>query len=338
MKSNMKAIIPVAGAGTRLRPLTYTQPKSLIPIAGKPIISFTIDRLLKEGIEEFIFIIGYLGEKIKNYVERKYPDLDATFITQEERLGSAHAMWVAREHIQDASEIIIFFGDTIVDADLTTFIQHDGSALAVKKVIDPRQFGIVEFDPDNQLRRLVEKPKIPKSDMAMVGVYKIKEVDLFLDALEFNITKEIRTNDEFPLTDALMRMLEKGVTFKTFTVDNWFDCGKKEVLLETNAIFLDREGYASQDLPNFDNSIIIHPVNIGKNCRIRNSIIGPHVTIGSNVHINNAILKDSIIGSFTIINEVILQQSVIGNDTSITGLRQSLNIGDNTEIDFSAPC
>ena len=334
----MKAIIPVAGAGTRLRPLTYTQPKPLIPIAGKPIISFTIDQLLEAGIREFVFIIGYLGEKIKNYIEEDYPDLDATFVSQEERLGSAHAMWIAREAFAEAKEVVIFFGDIIIDANLSEFIKHPGSCLAVKKVPDPRQFGIVEFNDDQEVHRLVEKPRIPKSDLAMVGVYKIGQVDVFLKALEFNISRDIHTNGEFPLTDALMRMLEKGVEFNTFTVDNWFDCGRKEVLLETNAIFLDREGYASSDLPVFDNSIIIHPVSIGDNCEIVNSIIGPHVTIGSNVVIDNAILKNSIIGNFTSIKEVILQKSVVGNDTSITGLRQSLNIGDNTEIDFSTPC
>ena len=134
-----------------------------------------------------------------------------------------------------------------------------------------------------------------------------------------------------------MRMIEKGIPFSAITVDNWFNCGKKEVLLETNAILLDREGYASNDLPNYDNSIIIHPVSIGEGCQISNSIIGPHATIGQNAVIANAIIKNSIIGNYAFIKEVILQKSVVGNDTAITGLRQSLNIGDNTEIDFSSP-
>jgi glucose-1-phosphate thymidylyltransferase len=331
----MKAIIPVAGAGTRLRPLTYTQPKPLLPVAGKPILSFILDQLLSVGVEEFIFIIGYLGEKIKHYVEESYPDLKAVFVTQEERLGSAHAIYTAREYFAQAQELIIFFGDSIIDMDMQQLVREPHSCLAVKKVDDPRQFGIVELDEEGQVHRLIEKPRIPKSALAMVGAYKIREVDALLEALEFNISRHIQTNDEFPLTDALMRMLEKGIPFKTLTVDNWFDCGRREVLLETNAIFLDREGYASNDLPPFDNTIIIHPVSIGENCQIENSIIGPHVTIGANVVIHNAILKNSIIGNFTSIKEVILQNSVVGNDTSITGLRQSLNIGDNTEIDFS---
>lgn len=333
----MKAIIPVAGAGTRLRPLTYTQPKPLIPVAGKPIISFIIDQLKAVGIQDFVFVIGYLGEKIKNYVDQEYPEINKEYVNQEERLGSAHAIWTAREYFRAAEEVFIFFGDVIVDADFQAIVDNPSSCLGSKKVNDPWAYGIIELDEDGFARRLVEKPKIPKSDLAMVGIYKVKEVPLFVEALEFNINNNIRSNGEFPLTDALMRMIEKGARFDTVTVDNWFNCGKKEVLLETNATFLDREGYASSDLPGFDNSIIIHPVSIGANCEIIDSIIGPHVTIGNNATIYRAILHDSIIGNYATIKEVILQKSVVGNDTAITGLRQSLNLGDNTEIDFSLP-
>ncbi|MBK7873126.1 MAG: NTP transferase domain-containing protein [Saprospiraceae bacterium] len=333
----MKAIIPVAGAGTRLRPLTYTQPKPLIPVAGKPIISFIIDQLMEVGVREFVFIIGYLGEKIKDYVEQTYPNLKKEFVTQEERFGSAHAIWTARAAWKNADEVIIFFGDIIVDVDFQKVMDFPGSCLGVKKVTDPREFGVVEYGEDNVVNRVVEKPKIPKSDMAMVGFYKIKEVSVLCEALDFNIKNQIRTEEEYPLTDALMRMIEKGVQLRTITVDNWFNCGKREVLLQTNAILLDREGYASADLPEFDSAIIIHPVSIGADCQIVNSIIGPHVTIGNNAKINNAIVKDSIIGNYASLREVILHHSVVGNDTAITGMKHSLNIGDNTEIDFSFP-
>lgn len=331
----MKAIIPVAGAGTRLRPLTYTQPKPLIPVAGKPIISFIIDQLRDAGVQDFVFIIGYLGEKIQLYVEQTYPDINKSFVVQDERQGSAHAIWMAREEFRDADEVIIYFGDVIIDVNFREVVQSDCSCLGVKKVNRPWEYGIVELDKKKTIKRLVEKPKIPKSELAMVGFYKIREVSILIDALEFNINNNIRSNGEFPLTDALMRMVERGVKLLPVVVDNWFNCGKKEVLLETNANFLDREGYASSELPSFDNSIIIHPVSIGANCEIENSIVGPHVTIGNDTKITNAIVRDSIIGNFASIKEVILQKSVVGNDAAITGVRQSLNIGDNTEIDFS---
>ncbi len=331
----MKAIIPVAGTGARLRPLTYTQPKPLIPVAGKPIISFIIDQLRAVGINDFVFIIGYLGEKIKDYVDHAYPSIHKEYVMQQERLGSGHALWVAREYWQEADEVMIFFGDVIVDVDFSKVMESPFSYLGVKRVLNPREFGVVEYDEYNIVSKVVEKPRIPKSDMAMVGFYKIREVKALAEALDFNIEHNILTNGEFPLTDALMRMIEKGAELHTYTVDNWFNCGKKEVLLETNAILLDRDGYASSFIPEFDSSIIIHPVSIGENCQISNSIIGPHVTVGHNCKINDAIVKDSIIGNYASLREVILHHSVIGNDTAITGMRTSLNIGDNTEIDFS---
>ena len=331
----MKAVIPVAGAGTRLRPHTYTQPKPLIPVAGKTIISFIIDQLVEVGIRDFVFIIGYLGEKIQLYLEKNYPELNKEFVYQDKREGSGHAIWTARDAIKGADEIFIFFGDTIIDFNIQKVLNEPNSCFCVKKVDDPREFGVVEYDDDGIVNRVVEKPNIPKSNMAMVGLYKIKEVDMLIDIIDNNIKNKIMTHGEYQLTDALMGMINQGVKFTTILVNNWFDCGKKEILLETNAKLLDKEGYASSDLPAYDNTIIIHPVSIGKKCKISNSIIGPHVTIGNNVVINYSIIKESIIGNYASINEVVLQQSLVGSDAAIKGLRQSLNIGDNTEIDFS---
>lgn len=330
----MKAVIPVAGAGTRLRPLTYTQPKPLIPVAGKPIISFMIEQLTAVGVRDFVFVIGYLGEKIRDFLVQRYPDLNMEFVEQHHREGSGHAIWTAKSAWEKEDELIIVFGDTIIDLDFRAVLDSKSSVLGVKKVQTPKDFGVVEMDAEGKVVRLVEKPVIPKSNVAMVGFYKIREVQKLLDALNFNVENNVRTEGEFPLTDALQHMIDNGVDFATQAVNNWYDCGKKEILLEANAILLGKEGYATEDLPNFDNAIIIHPVSIGANCAISNSIIGPHVTIGSNVAIQYSIVKNSIIGNYAAIHEAVLQQSVIGNDSSITGLRQSLNIGDNTEIDF----
>ncbi len=330
----MKAIIPVAGAGKNLRPLTYTQPKPLIPVAGKPIICYIIDQLTSLGVQDFVFIIGYLGEKIRDFVEQTYPDIHKTFVTQDHREGSGHAIWTARESFRDSNQIIIFFGDTILDVDFNRIIKSESSCVAVQKVKNPRDFGLVEFHPDGFVKRFVEKPSIPLSDMALVGVYKIADPSALIEGLDYNIRNNIRTDGEFPLTDGLMRMLERGIPFSTVKVDNWFDCGRKEILLETNALLLEREGYASSVIPEFVNTIVIPPVSIGEQCQIKNSIIGPHVTIGNHAVIESAIVKNSIIGNYASIREAVLQASVIGNDTAITGLRQSLNIGDNTEIDF----
>ena len=271
-------------------------------------------------------------------MESAYPELNTTFVIQENRLGSGHAIWTAREEIKGEDEIIIFFGDTIIDADFKAIMKSTTSCLGIKRVDDPRQFGVVEFNKEGVVTRVVEKPKIPKSNMAMVGFYKILEVDLLLQVLDEKIQSSsniIGKGNEYPLTDSLMEMINRGAKMTVSKVNNWFDCGKKEILLKTNAILLDKEGYASSYLPTYDNSIVIHPVSIGANCKITNSIIGPHSTIGDNAVIDSAIVRNSIIGNYASLKEVVLQNSVVGNDTSITGMRQSLNIGDNTEIDFS---
>ncbi|MCH8331093.1 MAG: NTP transferase domain-containing protein [Bacteroidetes bacterium] len=331
----MKAIIPVAGAGTRLRPLTYTQPKALIPIAGKTILGFIIDQLKDAGFNEFVFIIGYLGEKIEDYVSKKYPDIKAHFIKQDTREGIGHAIWSAKEVIEKDEEIFIVLGDTIFEAELKEVLKSKYSSLGVKKVDDPRFFGVAEINKDGFIKRVDEKPKMPKSNLALVGVYYIKESGQLMEALDYNIKKDVKTINEFQLTDAIQRMLEKGTKFTSFKIGNWYDCGKKEVLLETNATLLKKMEYASQDIPMFENTIIVHPVSIAEGVKISNSIIGPNVTLGENATIKYGLIKESIIGSYARIEDASLHHSVIGSDAYIKGISQSLNIGDNTEIDFS---
>lgn len=330
----MKAVIPVAGAGTNLRPHTFTQPKPLIPVAGKPIIAFIMDQLIEAGVKEFVLVIGYLGEKIKQYVEARYPDISLEWVSQNQRQGLGHAIWTAREHLRDADEIVILLGDTIVDINYETFFNLEQSCLGIKKVQDPRKFGVVEVDANGFVEKAVEKPSIPKSNLAMVGLYKFDEVDLLISSIEENINQGIRTHGEYQLTDAIMRMVEKGVKIRTMEVNNWFDCGKKDILLETNAMLLSRPGFADKVHKEFLNTIIIPPVSIGEDCDISHSIIGPNVSIGNHSRITYSVLSDSIIGSYTSIEKVVLEQSIIGSDGVIRGMRQSLNIGDNTEIDL----
>lgn len=331
----MKAIIPVAGAGTKLRPHTYTQPKALIPVAGKPILGFIIDQLEEVGCKEFIFITGYLGEKIEDYIREKYSHIQSHFVRQNTREGIGHAIWMAKDFIKKDEEVVIVLGDTVFEVNLKEIFEMPHSVLGVKKVDDPRNFGVAEFAEDNVISKVVEKPQIPKSNMALVGIYKIKESKALLEAIDYNIKNNIRTKEEFQLTDAIMRMIEKGIKFSAYKINNWFDCGKKEVLLETNALMLKKIAPAFQQIPLFENTIIIHPVSIAEGCKISNSIIGPNVTLGEKTTINYSIIKDSIIGNYSDLEDVVLHHSVVGSDATIRGLSQSLNIGDDTEIDFS---
>lgn len=329
----MKAIIPVAGIGTRLRPHTHTQPKALIPVAGKPILAHIVDTLIEAGYNEFIYIIGYMGDKIENYISTQYPGVTNHFVIQTTGKGVGYAIWLAKEHILDDEELLIVFGDTIFDVNLQEVKALPHSALGLKKVDDPRAFGVAELDEQGFIRKVVEKPSIPKSNLALVGIYKIKESTALKEALDYNISNNIRTQNEFNLTDAIMRMINSGLRFRGFIVDNWFDCGKKDILLETNSMLLKRLG-PKQDFSKYENTVIIPPVHISENCKISNSIIGPDVSIGDDTIVNYSIIKNSIIGPYSHLENAILQDSLIGNDAVYKGMIQSLNLGDSTEINF----
>ena len=332
----MKAIIPVAGAGTKLRPLTYTQPKALIPIAGKTILGVIVDQLTEAGITEFIYVIGYLGEKIQHYIEKTYPHLKNTFITQNDRRGTGHAIWLAKEDVQD-DEVMIVLGDTVCDYSVKEVIESGVSQIGVRKVDDPRGFGVAELNDKDMVTRMVEKPIIPKSNMAMVGIYYIKETDAMFRALDKHLNNTADENGEYHFTNALQHMLEDGISLHAFRVNNWFDCGKKESLLSTNAILLKQmlETHPDKQQYKFEGTVIIPPVNIAEGCKIEHSIIGPNVTIGEHTKVKSSIVRDSIIGSFAELQQVVLNSSIIGNDAYVRGLSQSLNIGDNTEIDLA---
>jgi len=328
----MKAIIPVAGAGTKLRPHSYTQPKALIPLAGKTVLSIIIDQLRSAGINEFVFIVGYLGDKIQDYVKTKYPDIKAQYVHQYDRQGVGHAIKLARTIVSN-DEVFVVLGDTICEYNVQEVVNSPHSMIGVKKVDDPREFGVAEMEEDGTIVHVVEKPQIPKSNMAMVGLYKIRESEQMFQCLENNILQGLRSHGEYSLTDALDCMIKMGVQFKSFKVENWFDCGRKETLLESNAILLKKFAPVT-DARQFENTVIVPPVSIGTGCTIKNSIIGPNVTIGEHTVIDDSIVKNSIIGSFSNLFDIVLDESVIGSDTNLRGETRSLNIGDNTSIDL----
>lgn len=328
----MKAIIPVAGAGTKLRPHSYTQPKALIPLAGKTVLGIIIDQLRGAGIREFVFVVGYLGDKIRDFVKTKYPDVTAHYVHQYDRQGVGHAIELTRSIIGD-DEMFVVLGDSICEFDVQAVAASPHSMIGVRKVDDPRGFGVAEIEEDGFINRVVEKPQIPKSNMALVGVYKIKETAQMFQCLENNIRQGLRSHGEYSLTDALDCMIQAGVKFQAFKVENWFDCGRKETLLESNALLLKK--FAPQtDASRFENTVIIPPVSIAEGCMIKNSIIGPDVSVGEGTTIDYSIVKQSIIGAYSNLFDIVLDDSVIGSDTNLRGETRSLNIGDNTSIDL----
>lgn len=324
---NVRAIIPVAGIGTRLRPHTYTLPKVLLNVAGKPILGHILDRLKLEGISKITFVVGYLGEKVREYVENNY-DFETEYINQEEQEGLGHAIYIAKETFGD-DELLIILGDTVFDLDLRKMLSEKYSALGVKEVEDPRRFGVAIVQ-NNFITKLVEKPETPISKLAIVGIYYIKNSKLLTNCLDEIIRKDIRTKDEYQLTDALQLMIQKGEKFVPFFVEGWFDCGKPETLLSTNHHLLEK----LNNTENIDGVTIIKPVYISPKSKIENSIIGPYTTINDGAIIKNSIIVNSIVGVNAIVENEILRDSIIGNNTVIKGQFRKLNTGDSTEIIF----
>ncbi len=334
----MKVVIPAAGAGKRLFPHTFTKPKPMVYIAGKPIIGHILDRMKDVKPEEIIMVVGYKKEQISSYVDKNYSDIfNIKYVDQTEQLGLGHSIYVARDEIGD-SEIMIALGDMIFKAGYLEFYTHYlnngdcSGSIGVREVEDPKKYGIVELE-GKYIKRLEEKPARPKSRLGIAGVYFIKETKLFLSILEDMIKKDTRTRGEYQLTDALQEMVSRGHRLKTFPVSSWYDCGHQESLLETNRVLLDEKEDVDH-VHEIKDSVIIPPVAIGDNVTIINSVVGPHASIASDSVIESSIISDSVIGSRSHISKVNLQRSIVGDDASVHGKHNSLNIGDSSSIEF----
>lgn len=326
----MIAVIPVAGFGTRLRPHTYTIPKVLLNVAGKPIIAHILDSLVGHGIKDVTIIVGHMGDQVESYVRSHYPTLHTEFVEQGEPLGLGHAIWCARETFNH-DPLFIILGDTIFDADLEALFRLPTSAIGVKPVDDPRRFGVVELKADGTVARLVEKPAQPPSNLAIVGLYLLRNTPLLIECLEYLIASDTRTKGEYQLTDALQCMVERGESIAVFPIEGWYDCGKPEALLETNRFLLDRWMQAVS--PPTD-VIILPPSYVAPTAIIERSVIGPYATIGEGAIIRDALIRNSIIGSGALVTAVVLNDSLIGNNAVVAGSFHQLNVGDSSQINY----
>lgn len=321
----MRAIIPVAGVGSRLRPHTYTLPKVLLNVAGKPILGHILDKLLEEGITSATIIVGYMGDLVEEYVKSNY-DFDVEFVEQPIREGLGHSIYLAKESLGD-EPILIILGDTIFDVDLRPVLNGEFSSLGVKNVDDPRRFGVVEMKA-GAVRHLIEKPEHPPTNLAIVGLYFIKHPRLLSECLIELVEGGHRTRGEFQLTDALQMMIDRGEKFTTFHVDGWYDCGKPETLLETNRHLL-----MQTPLERKISGVVINPpVHIAPSARISNSIIGPYATIADGASVEDSIVTDSIVGSGAQVEQALITESIVGNEASVHGVFRRVNIGASSEL------
>jgi glucose-1-phosphate thymidylyltransferase len=301
--------------------------KVLLNVAGKPIIAHILDKLVEYKIDEVTIVVGYLGEQIKEYVSSHY-SLKVDFVDQEERLGLGHAIYLSR-HTMSHDPIFIILGDTIFDFNLQSVLSSKQSSLGVKYVEDPRRFGVAELDGDH-VQRLVEKPEQPKSHLALVGLYYIKNPTILIDALKEMIKGGKKTKGEFQLTDALQMMIDRGEKFSTFPVDGWYDCGKTETLLETNRVLLTKDG---SFIPQRD-VLVIPPVFISPRATVHNCVIGPYVTIAEDANVQECILKNSIVCEGASVSNGLFEDSIVGNNALIQGSYKRVNLGDSSELVF----
>lgn len=333
----MKIIVPMAGIGKRMRPFTFTTPKPLIPIAGKPIVQLLIEEIasvVKEDIEEIAFIVGHFGEE----VEKRLLEIAQSFgaigkiCYQEEALGTAHAIYCAKDTLE--GKVLIAYADTLFKANFNLDENAD-SVIFVKTVDNPSAFGVVKVDENNKITDFVEKPKDNISNKAIIGIYYFKEGKQLKNEIEYLIENQITVGGEYQLTTALENLKNKNLLIKPGKVYEWLDCGNKNATVYTNSKILEfeKDEKLIDDSIKNENSIIISPCYIGKNVILKNSIIGPFVSVGEGCNVTNTIIKNSIVLTNANIENSILNNSLIGNYSKVKSSSKELALGDySTEL------
>ncbi|MBM3171558.1 MAG: NTP transferase domain-containing protein [Bacteroidetes bacterium] len=329
----MNIIIPMAGMGKRMRPHTLTIPKPLIPIAGKPIVQRLVEdiaRVCPDRIDNIVFVTGHFGEDVEQRLLETAAQVGATghIRYQEEALGTAHAVYCGQEFLEGPT--VIAFADTLFSADFKMDVQQDG-IIWVKEVEDPSAFGVVTLDSEGYINGMVEKPNTFVSNLAIIGIYFVKNGLGLKTQIEYLLNNDLKTKGEYQLTDALENMRTQGARWATGAVTEWLDCGNKDATVYTNQRMLEliqrRETLVSTDAQIID-SIIIPPCYIGAGARIEQSVLGPHASIGAHSHIRRSVLKNSIVQEHTSVQNVVLSDSMIGNHARLNGKAGNYSLGD----------
>jgi glucose-1-phosphate thymidylyltransferase len=334
----MKVIVPMAGRGSRLRPHTLTVPKPLVPVGGKPIVHRLVEDIAAvcaEKIEEIAFVVGDFGAEVESELLAVAEKLGAkgSIHYQTQPLGTAHAVLCAAEKL--SGPVVVAFADTLFRANFK-INQEDEGILWVKQIDDPSAFGVIKMNDKGEIIDFVEKPKEFVSDLAMIGIYYFKQGEKLRKELEYLIDNNIIKGGEYQLPDALRRLTEAGYVFKPGEVNEWLDCGNKEVTVHTNQRVLEFDWEAQKQLVHetveIENSVIIPPCYVGKNVKISNSVIGPHVSLGEGTEVINCNISNSIVQQDTSLKNAVLADSMIGSKVAYHGQALDLSLGDFTTI------
>lgn len=325
----------MAGRGSRLRPHTLTIPKPLIPIAGKPIVHRLVEDIagvLNQDIDEVAFIIHEsFGKKVEEELIAIAQKLGAkgTIYYQNEALGTGHAIMCAKDSLNGPA--VIAYADTLIRADFDLDKTAD-SVIWVKQVDQPEAFGVINLNENNEIIELVEKPKEFVSDLAVIGIYYFKDVAVLKNELQLVLDNNIVHGGEYQINDGIKQMMAKGMKFVPGKVEEWMDCGNKDVTVDTNnrmLNFLHNDGIHLIDYDvKQENSTIIPPCYIGKNVVLTNATIGPNVSLGDGCHVIDSTIKNSLIQTHSHIKNAHLDNAMIGNHVSFEGKFTSISIGD----------
>jgi len=324
----------MAGYGTRLRPHTWSRPKQLISLAGKGVLSHILDMfktLPDPDNIEYIFIVGYLGDKIEAYIKKNHPELKGRYVIQDEMQGQSHAIYLAKEYLN--GPMLMVFADTLIETDLSFLAKDTSDIIAwVKPVPDPRRFGVTEIGDDGFVKRLIEKPKEMYNNLAVVGFYYFRQSSDLITAIQEQMTLGLKLKGEFFLADAVNIMLKNGARMSAHRVDVWLDAGTAESVLDTNQYLLNNGHDNATDVNRRTDVTVIPPVYVHPSADVRSSVVGPNASIGANCVVNNSVIRDSIIEDFAETDDIILDRSIIGQNACVRGHPRSFNIGDNSEI------
>jgi len=334
----MKIIVPMAGRGSRLRPHSLTVPKPLIPVAGQPIVHRLVKdiaKVLKQPIEEIAFVLGdpaWFGDEVVASLKELAQNLGAkaSIYRQDKPLGTGHAIMCAKPSLSGPA--VIAYADTLIRAEFD-LDPHADSVIWTKQVENPEAYGVVKLNKNHEIVELVEKPQDFVSDQAVIGIYYFKDVGALKAKLQDILDENIMNGGEYQINDGIKRMMADGKIFKTGTVDEWMDCGNKNITIETNQRMLgflqaDAEEQLVADTVKLENSKIIEPCFIGENVVLKDTTVGPYVSIGKGCSIENSTIKNSLIQTHTNIKNANLENAMIGNNVKYNGNFTSISIGD----------
>lgn len=328
----MKVVIPLAGKGTRLRPHTHVTPKPLLRVGDKPVMSYILDDLRDLGVDDAVFITGHLKEKVREYMEREYPDFQAVYVEQPVQNGTAGAVQLAEPYARD--ELLIIFVDTLFDADLSVVrTLPDGVAGVIwaKEVEDYQRFGVIVTDEQGFMQRIIEKPTEPISKLANIGLYYIRDWELLFRGIDQVMNSEPGPSGEFYLTDAFQYMVDHGARIQVIPIEGWYDAGKPETLLETNRHVL---GTSRGRPPVGGKNVTVHePVHVAEGVTLEDAEIGPNVTLSRGATVRSSRLSDTIVGEGATIERCELQHSLIGNEAVVRGVKGSVDLGDHSVVE-----